>query len=338
MQPRVSIIFPVFNTEKTLIPSLKSLFRQSLEAIEVIAVDDASSDGSAAAIEQMTKREPRLKLLRLEKNSGVFEARAEGIRNATADWIGFLDADDIAHETMFQRLLERCIQDDSDIAICGTKMVDPNGRSLGQKVLFDHDEVFTDDLFNRFCTREFGSSLMWNKLYRADLVRSFGTTAPRWREDGVEDSLVNFGCFLEARRISLMRDTLHDYLIRPNSLTQSAGNQLSFCRIFRAFALAVDIYGHRGEDVLRGITNLYRFQLTGYPLDNQVSLAEYKEELEEAVALLARQYPMGLAILASELQRVHTHSSFNSAMADWQKLSKRTTGLFFNALRRRFTR
>ena len=249
-----------------------------------------------------------------------------------------MDADDIAHETMFQRLHERCTRDESDMAICGTRMIDTEGRMLGVKVGFDRDEVVTDDLFNRVCRREFGSSLMWNKLYRAEIVRPHTTATPLWRTDGVEDSIVNFGCFLDARRVSLVREILHDYVIHPDSVTQSAGNQLSFRRLFRAFALAVDLYKDRGEEALQGIAHLYRYQLTGYPIDDVASLQEHADELEEAVDVLAREYPLGLAMLASNLQRSAEHHAFNKALAEWKALTGQTTNLFFKALTRRFTR
>ena len=338
MKPEVSIIVPAFNASELLPKALKSLADQTLQELEVIIVDDGSTDDTVRLAEDFAARDDRFKVVRMEENGGGFKARSNGIKHAIAPWIGFLDADDFAHRTMFERLHARCKKDQSDIAICGTRMVDRSGRMLGVKVGFRRDRVVTDELFEKFCKRDFGSAFLWNKLYRTDLLHRFGTANPISTPVIGQDTIVNFGCFLEARRVSLISDVLHDYLIHPKSITQSGNDRLSFCRLFRAFAIAVDLYQNRGEEKLHWIAHLYRMQLAFYPVDDISSLQDHADELGEAVELLAREYPIGLAMLASTGSNQGGPYRFRKAAEDWVKLTGQTTDLFFKALMRTFHR
>lgn len=334
MNPLVSIIMPVFNGKDAIRRSIGSLQGQTLKAIEIIVVNDASTDGSSAILDSIAQDDDRITVVHLPANEGIHAARAEGIKRATAPWIGFLDADDSAHESMYEVLLQTCLRDDVDIAICGTRMVDPEGRVLGTKVQFDSRQTFSTDLFDRFCDWQFRSGLQWNKLYRAPLIKRHGTTKFCWRVDATEDTLVNLGCFLDASSVSVMPEVLHDYLVHPGSITNEACNALATCRLLRAFALAVEAYGNRGDNVLHGITRLYRFQLTGYPMDDPSLLRKYSADLEPAMAFLAERYPLGLAMIACDLDRNCDFKSFRAAASHWFEVSRVTGRLLLGAVRR----
>ena len=338
MQPRISIVLPAFNASELLPKTLESLAKQSLQELEVIIVDDESTDDTALLAEAFAARDDRFRLVRTGRNGGGYKARSTGLRYARAPWIGFMDADDVAHETMFQRLHERCDKDQSDIAICGCRMVDPSGKMLGVKIGFPRDEIVTDDLFAKFCRREFGFASLCNKLYRAEILQPYGTADPIWTPVTGQDTLVNFGCFMDARRVSLLSGISYDYLRHPKSITYAANHQTSFCRLFRAFAIAVDLYKDRGEENLHWIAYLYRMQLAYYPVDDISSLHDHAEELGEAVEVLARDYPVGLAMLATSAPHDGRPYRFKQAAKDWAKLTGQTADLFLKALTRPFHR
>ncbi|MDF1695707.1 MAG: glycosyltransferase [Saprospiraceae bacterium] len=92
----VSIIMPAFNADKTIEKSIRSILIQSYPALELIVVDDASSDGTVDIVEQLIKKDPRIRLVQLPSNVGVGEARNEGIKASKGSIIGFQDADDIS--------------------------------------------------------------------------------------------------------------------------------------------------------------------------------------------------------------------------------------------------
>jgi glycosyltransferase involved in cell wall biosynthesis len=338
--PQVSVIVPVYNSSKSVEASLRSLFAQSLRDIEIIAVDDASTDDSAAVIERLASLEPRLKVIRLAENRGVHEARAAGLRASAAPWIGFMDADDFASQQLFQRLLDACLEDDADIAICGADEVDSSRRVIRSKVRFNSCAVVEEDIFRRFCRMRLGTGALWNKLYRRELITPFARTSWRWRQDANEDTLVNIGCFLGARRVRLLDEQLYGYVIHEQSATQSTDPAAAYCRLLRAFAVAVDHYGHRGYSVLDEISRLYSIQLAYpcYQAPSPADLNPHEKQLGEALSLLAEQHPVGLAVHANRPAECHkTPESVRTALKTAARPLARLPRLVLQALSRRIT-
>jgi len=293
----------VRNGEATLASSLASLQAQSLKEIEILVVDDHSSDGTAVLLQQLSQRDDRLVPIRLASNRGVHLARATGILQARAPWITFLDADDRALPQMLERLHAAAMAAAADIAVCGSLRVTPQGRSLGPKVRFIRGHVYEKDIFAAFCHLQFGTGALWNKLYRTELIRTWGTRAQRWTQNGTEDTLVNLGCFWQARRVVTLPELLHHYVLQPGSLTTDLHAVHGFSKIVRAFAIAVDLYAHLGPQALAGIADLYRAQLAypSYALPWQTTLPAWPEPLAEPLAFLAREQPQALALLLARL-------------------------------------
>ena len=99
-QPKVSVIVPVYNTEKYLKKCLDSLINQTLSNVEIIAVNDGSTDGSPAILEQYAKSYPQIVKVFHKKNGGQASARNLAFEKCTGEYIGFLDSDDFVKKTM----------------------------------------------------------------------------------------------------------------------------------------------------------------------------------------------------------------------------------------------
>ena len=124
---RVSVIIPVYNTEKYLRECLESVASQTLKAIEIICVDDGSTDQSGAVIVGYMEKDPRIRLLRQE-NSGSGAARNRGIRSARGEYIAFLDADDYYPETAtLEKLYRAAVQNAALICGGSFSVVRPDG-------------------------------------------------------------------------------------------------------------------------------------------------------------------------------------------------------------------
>jgi glycosyltransferase involved in cell wall biosynthesis len=294
---------PVRNGEATVASALASLQSQTLADIEILVVDDHSTDATPSLLQQLTRRDPRVQFIRLPHNQGVQAARAAGLLQARAPWIAFLDADDHALPSMLARLLSVAESTRADIVVCGSLRVTPAGRSLGPKVRFPRQAIVESGLFERFCRLEFGTGALWNKLYRADLIRRWGCRTHRWTQNGTEDTLVNIGCFWDARRVITLPDLLHHYVFQPDSLTSSLDAERGFFKIVQAFATAVDLYAHLGPRALAGIADLYRAQLAYpcYALPWQDNLHPWAEPLAEPLTFLAQDHPRALALLLARL-------------------------------------
>ena len=103
MKYKVSVIIPIYNAEKYLQDCLNSLFNQSLKEIEIICVNDGSTDNSFNILEENAKKHKNLILLN-KKNGGVISARIEGLKNASGEFVGWVDADDFVSPSMYEKM------------------------------------------------------------------------------------------------------------------------------------------------------------------------------------------------------------------------------------------
>ena len=120
MEPKVSVIIPVYNVEKYLGPCLDSILGQTLNNIEVICVDDGSTDRSLEILREYEKRDARVKVL-TQPNTNAGAARNKGIQQARGEYLSFLDSDDHFDPTMLEKCAARMDQDRSDVLVFGAK-------------------------------------------------------------------------------------------------------------------------------------------------------------------------------------------------------------------------
>ncbi|GGY69826.1 glycosyltransferase family 2 protein [Marinobacter zhanjiangensis] len=299
--PAVSVIVPVFNGEDTLERSVNSLLDQTLKALEIILINDGSSDGSADLIDRLAAQHPQIRAIHNQENQGVHETRLNGLRAAVAPWIGFLDADDIARPEMFEKLHAAGQKHGADIVVCGAWRVTGDRKVINPKLRFRNNATVTGDIFRRFCQFRFGTGMLWNKLFRRELIMPYSALHFPWRQNINEDLILNIGCFKDANTVHLMKDMLYEYVFRETSASTSGSVEKACLQTLRAYAVAVSLFRDCGEDVLAEITNMYRQQLSWppYQLDDTRSMASFGPEITEAVELIVRCYPAGLGGLTT---------------------------------------
>ncbi len=128
----VSVIMPVYNAQAWLTRAVDSVLRQSHRRLELIAIDDASQDGSAAILEACARADGRVRVLRQPVNGGVAAARNAGIAAAHGDYIAFLDADDWWHPAKLERQLAAMHTSGAQICYAAYWRVAEDGRVLGR--------------------------------------------------------------------------------------------------------------------------------------------------------------------------------------------------------------
>lgn len=116
--PLISIIVPVYNVEPYVSKCLESILRQTYQNIEIIIIDDGSTDGGSDICDAYAHKDKRIKVIH-QSNEGVSGARNVGLRIAKGEFIGFVDSDDWIEADMYEYLLQNIQQQDADIAICG---------------------------------------------------------------------------------------------------------------------------------------------------------------------------------------------------------------------------
>ncbi|WP_416907199.1 MAG: glycosyltransferase family 2 protein [Polymorphobacter sp.] len=314
--PKVSVIVPAYNAASTLAASIDSLQRQTLNEIEIVVVDDASTDETNRIIHSLAAADARIVALRLRQNAGVHEARLAGMKACQAPWIGFLDADDFARPAMYSTMLEAGLEHAVDIVMCGSDRVTDARVPIAPKQHFGESRRIEADIFRRLCTWEFGTGSLWNKLFRRSVIAPWFDLHFPWKQSINEDLLLNIGCFSKANSVYLLRDVLHEYVRSERSVTSIISPTQAFTETFRAYALAVSSFQHLGDAALSDIIDLYRLQLNGEScrVDRSAALGAHRDELEAAVTMLFRSNPQALAAITArgEPATVSGHEALRS--------------------------
>jgi len=213
-QPRVSVIIPVYNLEPYLSRCLDSVVGQTLKDIEVICINDGSTDRSLDILRQYEKEDPRIRIVDKE-NGGQGLARNIGIEMAEGEYIGFVDGDDRIEADMYERMYSDAKKNDADLQICFVKMLDEEGNDiqyrcdyaqyLGRR--FNDASVFNrhdipDEIFrlNRYSV---------NKIYKRAFLKKNNIFFSLHRQ--FEDHVFHFMTFIMAERISVTREFFYTY-------------------------------------------------------------------------------------------------------------------------------
>lgn len=132
MSPLVSVIIPAYCCEKTLESSVRSALLETVQDIEVIIADDASTDGTTAIAKRLSKEDPRVSLIRLPKNGGAAAARNRGVEAAKAEWIAFLDGDDVWEPEKLFKELAAAEEAQAALVYCAAACIDGTGKKTGK--------------------------------------------------------------------------------------------------------------------------------------------------------------------------------------------------------------
>ena len=237
----ISVIVPAFNVETTIIRTLDSILAQTYSEIEVIVVDDGSTDETGRIIDTYSSRHERVIVIHTQ-NQGVTAARLAGVEQASGEWIGFVDGDDEIEPDMYEMLLKNAEQYGADISHCGYQMIFADGRvscfhNTGCLVQQDRKKGLKDLLDGSVV--EPG---LWNKLFHKTLFHSLLHTEVMDRSIKInEDLLMNYILFSNAN-MSIFQDTCkYHYLVRNTSASRVSLNQQKVFDPIRVKQLILDM-------------------------------------------------------------------------------------------------
>lgn len=212
MSPKVSVIVPVYNLEKYIARSLDSLLNQTYKNIEVIVVDDGSSDGSRKIIEEYSQKDDRIISI-FKKNTGVSDTRNKGLEIASGDYVGFMDGDDTIEPNMYQLLVKNAIENNADISHCGYQLVKPSEvvyyHNTGEKLVQNKIEGLKELILSQKV-----EPATVNKLFKREIVEDV-----RMHSDIKynEDYLYNIEAFDKAKITVFEDKPLYHYILRKGS-------------------------------------------------------------------------------------------------------------------------
>ncbi len=174
-EPLVSIIVPFFNVEKYIDKCLDSIASQTYRNIEIILVNDGTTENEEAIVEKYLRKDDRFRYIKKDTNEGLFKARVSGVKEASGDYIMFVDSDDYISVDYVRLLLQEAIKSDSDIVFSRTVTCTPKGSYsmyVAQDTELDKLPLLGDDLKHAFYGQHglaYVWHTVWNKLYKRQL-------------------------------------------------------------------------------------------------------------------------------------------------------------------------
>ena len=226
----VSIIVPVYNTSKYLEKCLYSLINQTIKNIEIIVVNDGSTDNSLEIINKIAKEDKRIKVYN-KKNGGLSSARNYGIEKSTGKYIGFVDSDDYVRKDMYEILKKNLEDNSADMSICRWYLVE---NEIKRECNFKTENIVlnSEDAINVLLSHSSFDNFVVTKLYKRELFDYI-----RFDEGKLlEDLLIMYKLINKSRLISLCSEPLYYYVQRNNSITNNLNKELDE-KCFDAFVV-----------------------------------------------------------------------------------------------------
>lgn len=213
MNPLISVIVPIYNVEKYLARCVDSIVNQTYKNLEIILVDDGSSDRCPQMCDNYAQKDSRIKVVH-KKNGGLSDARNAGMAVARGEYISFIDSDDYVSDDFFECLLDVMNKENSDIAECSVVKFYEDNR-------FDE---FSDDLsVKTYDTQDAMSALIaenpfhqhvWNKLYKTELIKDIPYAVGKLNED----EFWTYQVFGRASKVAKLNKTMYYYFQRNSSI------------------------------------------------------------------------------------------------------------------------
>lgn len=219
MSKLVSIIVPVYNAADTLDETLRSLLRQDEKITEIICVDDGSTDDSRKILKRYEDFADNIRVVLNDKNQGTLMTRRNGVRVATGKYIMFVDSDDCLTDDTCTYLAKRMKDTGMDIINFSTEVF--SETNVSEQVLAAVREVLhitpgvyeNTSLLDAIFVDKRISMTMWNKIYRADIVKEAFAQAPEGRFLSGEDVFITFLCMYYAKRLMCEERVCYRYRV-----------------------------------------------------------------------------------------------------------------------------
>lgn len=204
--PKVSIIVPVYNTEKYLEKCLNSLVNQSLKDLEIIIVNDGSTDNSEIIINKFKQDYPNKIVYLKKENGGLSDARNYGLTYANSEYVGFVDSDDYVELTMFEKLYTLAKEKNADLVECNFIWEYPNKT----KIDYGFNYLNKKDFFL------FGRVMVCNKLFKTSIIKNNNITFPN--SLNYEDIEFFYKLVPYINNYYLIDNIFYHYMQRENSI------------------------------------------------------------------------------------------------------------------------
>lgn len=273
MIPRISVIVPLYKTERFVEKCVRSIMEQTFEDIEILCIDDCSPDDGALIVRRLAAEDSRIKIIHHMENRGLGGARNTGILHAKAPYIASVDSDDYIAPTMLEALYEGTRGGHYDVVVCGYERVDDTGRVLSKHIqtVRSLDPIPEDQDPYKIANPAF-----WNKLWRTSLYTENNIFFP----DHIyyQDAATTPRIFAFAKNVNIIGGVHYKYLVRSDSVTNKISDKHKLDKYreldyVKDFFIEKGLYGKYYDAFTRRVFETYR--------NHFATLVDGKQELDE---------------------------------------------------------
>lgn len=230
--PKISIIVPVFNVERYLTQCIQSLLNQTLDELEIILIDDCSTDKSSLICDEYANKYSQIKVIHKEKNEGLGMACNTGLDNANGDFIAFCDSDDYVDSQMYQTMYETAQQYSCDIVFTGIKRISSEGVFLGNLPHYNNFILYKEKKQIYSFLKDIIASAPSIKndrkiqvsaktvLYRHEIIKQKHLRFVSERILPSEDLIFNIDILMESNIICSLPQAFYNYRVNLSSISQ----------------------------------------------------------------------------------------------------------------------
>lgn len=298
MNDLITIIVPVYNIERYIAKCIHSILYQSYTNLEIIVVDDGSTDASGAICDELAKADSRLRIIHKE-NEGLAEARNTGLRLAQGAYIAFVDGDDYIEKDMMNQLYQRILQDKAEFALCNIRFVDEAGSCIADKETDLTDGVLSQKAFwaGYYGTFVYPYVVAWNKLYRKELFHHTFYDKGRLHED----EFILHKIVAQCKTISVVRDRLYNYVQRSESIM---GRKYNVTRLqgFEALNIRLDYFRTNDREFIESTMSWMLGCLLKASVNLDLSCPENRHKLRECIRIYQKRFYEQHSMISAHLR------------------------------------
>lgn len=255
MKVLVSIIIPIYNVEKYLEKCIKSIINQTYRNLEIILINDGSTDESAKICEAYKELDNRIIFIN-KKNGGAASAKNEGLKVAKGDYITFVDSDDFVELDMIEYMVNTIKKYNSDIVQCSFTNLYKNTEKFKQDKIIEQ-KIGSKDFLELFITK-WDSSLFWNKLFKREVIENVFFKEGRC----IDDEFFTYKCVINSKSIVTSNKIVYNYRMRKSGVMKSERSQKQILKdrvdyLYERYELVRKIYKDLDKSFLEHLLTYY---------------------------------------------------------------------------------
>lgn len=264
----ISIIVPIYNVDKYLEECIESLRNQTYKNLEIILINDGSTDNSEQICRKEEKQDNRIVFIN-KKNGGAASAKNEGLKIAKGDYITFVDSDDFIEADMIEYMVNTIKKYNSDIVQCSfTNLYKDTEKFTYDKIV--EQKISSKDFLELFLTK-WDSSLFWNKLFKREVIENVFFKEGRC----IDDEFFTYKCVINSENIVTSNKIVYNYRMRKSGVMKSESSQKQILKdrvdyLYERYEIVRKIYKDLDKDFLEHLLTYYLIISKDYYVDEKL--------------------------------------------------------------------